>query len=238
MLLDIHSHILPGVDDGAESISESIKILKMMKSQGIKAVIATPHFDPANENKEQIKKRIQTVYGELLDQIKERNLPEVFLGYEVMFRYGMSDIQDLDSLTLAGTNKILIELPYGIITNRIITELEEIAFTRKLSPIIAHLERYKHCEGIEKIYDAIYNGVVEAQVTADTTQGILAKKNISKLLKKDVFTYLGSDAHSPDLRPPMVDSFLKFVKRYHGYFYDQLLDANKKLYKDMKKPTN
>ena len=238
MILDIHSHILPGLDDGAKDYNESLKLLSMMKAQGVDVVVATPHLDPSKPTAEEKRARVIDAYNELCRLTEGKNMPEIHLGYELVFFYGISEKPNLADFTIAGTNKILIELPFGRMTDRIVSELEEIAFSRKLTPVLAHLERYTKYEGIEKIYDAVYNGVAEAQVSADTIKGFWEKMNIGKLLKKDIFIYLGSDAHSSDLRPPMMDSFLKFVQKHHKYFYKQMLHSNRKLYKDMKKPTN
>lgn len=237
MILDTHSHIIPGVDDGAKSFQESIKILEMMKKQGVDVVVATPHLNLLKPSALQKREKVLAQYNELCQLTENINVPQIYLGYELVFSYGMSEDPNLDKFTIAGTDKILIELPFGRMTNRIIAELEEITFTRKLTPVLAHLERYTQFEGVDRIYDAIYSGVAEAQITADTVDGFWNKITVGKLLKKDIFTYLGSDSHSIDERPPKMDTFLKYVQRHHKYFYNQMLIANKNLYKDMKKPT-
>ncbi|MBR5452053.1 MAG: hypothetical protein IKV36_03550 [Clostridia bacterium] len=237
MILDIHSHILPSVDDGAKDLSESLKILKMMKEQGADAVVATPHFDLAASDVLQKRDKIISQYNELCLSAKSQNLPEIYLGYELVFRYGMSENPELDKFTIAGTDKILIELPFGRITNKIVAELEEIAYARKLTPILAHLERYNRYEGIQKIYEVVENGDVKAQVTADTVSDFWDKMLVAKLMKRNVFTYLGSDAHSVDERAPKIDAFMKYANRHHKAFCEKMKNANKNLYKDMKKPT-
>ena len=237
MILDIHSHVLPAVDDGAKDLKEALKILKMMKEQGVDVVVATPHFDLAAPDVMQKREKILSAYKKLTSAANDESTPEIHLGYELAFRYGMSENADLDKFTIAGTNKILIELPFGRITNKIISELEEIAYARKLTPILAHLERYNRYEGIEKIYEAIENGDIKAQVTADAVSGFWDKILVSKLIKRDVFTYLGSDAHSVDARPPMIEKFLRYANRHHKAFCKKMKLANENLYKDMKKPT-
>lgn len=229
MILDIHSHILPGIDDGAKNINETVSLLEMMKEQGTTAVIATPHFDLSKPTKDQKREKIVSTYGEVLKAVSDKNLPEIYLGYEVVFSYGISEIPDLDKFTLAGTNKILIELPFGRMTDRIISELEEIAFTRKLVPILAHLERYTRYEGINKIYEAVWNKTASAQVTADTVCDFWSKRDISKLIRKEIFTYIGSDAHSVDTRPPYTERFVSFIKSKHKDFYNEALAASKSL---------
>lgn len=237
MILDIHSHILPGIDDGAKNFEESIKLLQMMKNQGVDIVVATPHLDISEPNALEKRDEVISQYKKLCEMASGKKLPEIYLGYELVFRYGMSENPNLDKFTIAGTNKILIELPFGRITNKIIAEIEEIAYARRLTPVLAHLERYIQYEGVDKIYDAVLNGDVEAQISADVVDGFWDRMFASRLIKKDVFTYFGSDAHSVEKRPPMVDRFMKFAKKYHKSFLKKTNEASKKLYMDMKKPT-
>ena len=237
MILDIHSHVLPAVDDGAKDLKEALKILEMMKEQGVDVVVATPHLDLTSPCAMQIREKIISAYNNLILSTDSEISPEIYLGYEVAFCYGISENADLEKFTIAGTDKILIELPFGRITNKTVSELEEIAYARRLTPILAHLERYNRYEGIEKIYEAIENGDIKAQVTADAVSGFWDKILVSKLIKKDVFTYLGSDAHSVDARPPMIEKFLRYANRHHKAFCKKMKLANENLYKDMKKPT-
>ena len=79
-MLDIHSHILPGVDDGSKSLDESVKILEMMKEQGITDVIATPHFYAFRENLDEYLKKIQDSYNLLKSYVAGMNLPDIYLG--------------------------------------------------------------------------------------------------------------------------------------------------------------
>ena len=83
-MLDIHSHILPGVDDGSKSLDESVKILEMMKEQGITDVIATPHFYAFRENLDEYIKKIQNSYSQLKLHVADMDLPDIFLETEVL----------------------------------------------------------------------------------------------------------------------------------------------------------
>ena len=85
ILLDIHSHILPGVDDGAKNTEESLELLRMMKSQGITDVIATPHFYAMSENLENYQKKISAAYNILTEAIKGADMPRIYIGSVVLF---------------------------------------------------------------------------------------------------------------------------------------------------------
>ncbi len=233
MFLDIHSHVLFGVDDGAKTIEESLELLRLVKSQGTDAIIATPHFFPNKETASAKKDIIIRNHKELWEAAKGEIYPELFLGYEVSFFYGISNYESLDELTLGGSDKILIELPFSRITDKVAYELEEIAFSRKLTPILAHIERYRSYEGIEKIDDLIYNDVVRAQTTSSCAVGFSNKRDISRLLEKGIITYFGSDAHNMTARPPHNDKFLKFAQKKHYPFYEKMLESNKRLYNSM-----
>ena len=87
--MDIHSHILPSVDDGASNIEESVELLNMMKSQGITDVIATPHFDASVNNIDDFKVAVSSSLLALNEEIKDMNLPNVYLGSEVYYFRGI-----------------------------------------------------------------------------------------------------------------------------------------------------
>ena len=93
IILDIHSHILPGVDDGAADLNESVKLLEALFEQGVTDVVATPHFYPMDEDIDSFKDRIGRAYLRLWEKSEGRNLPNIYLGAEVLYyRYiGNSD---------------------------------------------------------------------------------------------------------------------------------------------------
>ena len=85
VLMDIHSHILPGVDDGPKDIETSLSILEMMKAQGITDVIATPHFDARYDDIGYFKQKITRAFEDLELFTRDKGLPNIYMGSEVYY---------------------------------------------------------------------------------------------------------------------------------------------------------
>lgn len=215
-ILDIHSHILPGVDDGAKDIASSIELLKMMRDQGITAVVATPHFYASEDNLEEFTTQINSSYNRLKAAIDGIGLPEIYLGAEVYYFRGIRRSSSIRSLCIEGTNYLLLELPYRAIDNSTIEDIVEIHSNYNIIPIIAHIERYYKEKGFKQLLELVKDGVVYAQVNAASLLQPPFSKIIQKLMKKGYISFIATDAHSPEMRPPFMDLALKEVERLFG----------------------
>ena len=114
-MIDIHSHILPGVDDGAENLEISVELLKSQYKQGITTVVATPHFYPANNSVENFIKKRNLAFEELNNYIRNnsiKDIPEIILGAEIHFSTDICNV-DIRPLLIENTNFVLFELPYN-----------------------------------------------------------------------------------------------------------------------------
>ena len=117
--VDFHSHILPGVDDGSKSVEESLELLRMEAQQGIRHVLATPHFYASHDTPERFLKRRAAAWEKLRAAMaNEPGLPEVTLGAEVYYFNGISDSDVLKELTIGKKRFILIEMPLPPWTDR------------------------------------------------------------------------------------------------------------------------
>ena len=111
-IVDFHSHILPGIDDGSQSLEESIAMLRMEAEQGIRYVVATPHFYPRYETPESFLEKRSQAESLLRSALKqEKNLPQVAMGAEVYYFRGISESEFLPRLTIQGGQCILLEMP-------------------------------------------------------------------------------------------------------------------------------
>ena len=143
MLTDVHSHILPGMDDGSTGVEMSLEMLRREASAGISRVIATPHFyarydDPAvflearAQAERQLRRELEVNPG----------FPEITVGAEVHFFPGISHSDVLKALTIGGKRCILIEMPDSPWTDSMYRELEKMPERQGLIPVVAHVDRY------------------------------------------------------------------------------------------------
>ena len=111
-LIDFHSHILPGIDDGSKTVDMSIAMLRMEAEQGIRHVVATPHFYPQHDTPERfLRRRAEAEYVLREAMGKYDNLPKLSLGAEVYYFPGISDSESISKLTIDQKRCILIEMP-------------------------------------------------------------------------------------------------------------------------------
>ena len=143
MFTDFHSHILPGIDDGSSSVEESLKLLEIEAEQGIKRVVATPHFYANHDSPERFLERRKNAKALLEKALENRiDMPKIEIGAEVHFFRGISDSEFLPELTITNKRFILIEMPDSDWSESMYSELESIYYQRGITPIIAHMDRY------------------------------------------------------------------------------------------------
>lgn len=195
--IDIHSHILYGIDDGSKSLEESKKIIKQHIEMGFKDIVVTPHYIENsdyitnNEEKEKILKTLK----------KEFNDINLYLGNEVFINNNIEELLNNNEIsTINGSKYLLIELPlHNKIKNAtdIIYELR----IKGIIPIIAHPERY---EFVQKNPDSVDELIEEGAILQSNYGSIIgvygehAKKTMKKLLKKNVISVLATDIHFPN----------------------------------------
>ena len=159
-MIDFHTHILPAVDDGSTSIDESIALLEMLKEQGIDRVIATPHFDPRTDTPDEFLNRRNEAMRALSSAIGDMDLPEIVLGAEVSYFYGISRIDRLSELRISGTKLLLVEMPMSKWSDAMVKELVELAAYSDFKPVLAHVERYARLVPDKVIGNLVDSGVL------------------------------------------------------------------------------
>ncbi len=210
--LDIHAHILPAVDDGASDIQTSIQLLEMLKSQGVTDVIATPHFYPDSDNAEDFVELVKTAYKELFSEISQLDLPRVFLGCELRYFGGIGKSSAIKQFVISGTNYLLLELPYGApITKIVLQDIIDIGERQGLVPILAHIERYNKVPGYKKLLKLIDEGYAIAHINASAVVAKETTRLCEKLIKGRFVSFIASDTHSPEHRPPQIDKALSVI---------------------------
>ncbi len=216
MIVDIHAHILPHVDDGAKNIEESLALLDMMKAQGITTVIATPHFYAAYDTAEDFENRITAAHHELLAATKGKKLPSIILGSEVLYYRYIGNSESIHKFCLNHADVLLLELSDNLIDDGLFEDLRLLIYDRHITPIIAHIERYHRAPYYKKLIRFVMENGLPAQINASSLFIRSEARIVQKLLKQEIVTYLATDTHSVDWRPPMMAAALKQIVEKFG----------------------
>lgn len=218
MLFDIHSHILPSVDDGSQSMSESLQLLSLMRSQGITDVIATPHFYPLEDTFDDYKCRIAKAYKALLKETEGKDLPNIYLGSEVLYYRYIGSSESVYGLCLNNSRYLLLELTDECICKEFFEDMENLYNKLGITPIIAHLERYCYAPNYKKLLKYIKNSALLAQINASSLFS-QSRKVTEKLIKGGYVNFIATDAHSVTRRPPLMKQALAEITERLGTEY-------------------
>lgn len=215
MIIDFHSHILPGIDDGSASVEESIAMLRMEAEQGIRRVVATPHFYAKHDTPEQFFARRREAEQRLREAMERHTgLPELSIGAEVHFFNGMSYTDQLQQLTIDSKSCILIEMPVCRWSDSMYQEMENIWIRQGVTPVIAHVDRYLspfRTDGIPKRLEEL---PVYVQANASFFLRGSTRRLAMKMLRKDQIHLLGSDCHNLTERIPNLEAAIKMIQKY------------------------
>ncbi len=211
MLTEHHCHILPQIDDGSRSVEMSLKMIGMMRAQGVNEIFATPHFYAHREKDiaSYLAKR-QAALQKLVDA--DASNASIRLGAEVAIEHGISQMKGIEQLRLGDTDYILLELPYGSFSHWQLEEINEIACEYGLTPIIAHIHRYLDDYSRDEMNEVLRTDAV-FQINNEAFGNHKEKKFVKSLIR-DGYPYLfGSDAHNLDDRRPNWDLLKKKVRQ-------------------------
>lgn len=208
-MIDIHSHVLPGIDDGSRDAEESLAMLRLSARQGVHCMAATPHFYPMENSPERFLVRRQAAVEQLRAAWRP-GLPKLLLGAEVYFFEGMSHVEELDTLCLEGTRLLLLEMPFSRWPDRVVAEAVSLQEQRGLTVLLAHIERYFRWQP-KGIWDELLDMGLLMQCNANFFLDWRTKRKAARMLDEGKIHFLGSDAHNMTSRPPRLGEALAAV---------------------------
>ncbi len=227
--IDMHSHILPGMDDGSRSMEQTLRMLGIAVEEGITTMVATPHNMPGKgcPPGNVVRRNVE----ELRRVIEKEGIPmEIVVGTEYYYREEVLDVLDSeDVVTLGDSDCVLVEFEPMAERNYIRNALRNI-LGLGYTPVVAHVERYaKLMEDTSVLNDMKKNGILiqvnAMSVTGDN--GRQSKKDVRGLLKKGLVDFVGTDAHSDGRRAPYLGKCADILYRRYGTTYaDALLFEN------------
>ena len=218
-MIDFHSHILPGIDDGSKSVSESLELIKKETEQGVTGIALTPHFYAEKDDKNYLQRRKQS-FEELTEAISGIGPDDEIrfvLGAEVCFFPGCSKAEIMDELTLGNSRYLLLEMPFSQWDRNVVTEVISLIEDRNIIPVLAHIERYYQFQRNKAFWNEISDMDVVTQMNAGAFTGDLFKRMRNfRILKKSAGVVMGSDCHSVHRRPPNLMEGRNAIEKHFG----------------------
>ncbi|HWP50597.1 MAG TPA: CpsB/CapC family capsule biosynthesis tyrosine phosphatase [Clostridia bacterium] len=216
MILDLHTHILPGIDDGAKSVEVSAEMLAEIARQQSEPVVLTPHFYPYECSLDDFLKKRTAAYAQLKNVMQEQT--PVLVGCEIFLSPLLIKNQNLRRLCISGTDFALIELPFTErLEDKTLRLLEDLRYNHGIKPILAHVERYRFITQSRDMVDTLISCGCMIQVNAESFLTSPLKRHfVFDLLKCSKIDFLGSDCHNMTTRPPNLLRAVDFIVKKRG----------------------
>ena len=196
-MIDFHTHILPGMDDGSRSVEQSRRMLQGMAAQGVDTVVATPHYYRHENTPAEFAARRRVALAALGDVRNVTVLP----GAEVAYFPGISDCRELDVLCVEGTKTLLLEMPFRPWNDAMVRDV--LALTERHTVVLAHVERYWFMQP-GSVRRQILHSACRMQVNAMGLCIWPLSAIERRCLVRGVVQVIGSDCHGHRFRPPCV----------------------------------
>ena len=233
-IIDVHAHILPGIDDGSRNWEESRLMLQMAYEQGIRQIIATPHYRSGRRSI-----NLKDLAGQLQEEAEAiRPDLQIFLGEELYYHEGLAgELKEGMALTLAGTRYVLVEFSPETTYPALYQALRKLIMARYI-PVLAHIERYQCLRNQNSLAEL---GTLDClfQMNYSSLAGSALDQSVRwcrrQVLEERVHL-LGSDMHRMDYRKPDLTGALRWLRTHiprrqlRGLVYrnaDELLRSGK-----------
>ena len=220
-MTDLHTHILPGIDDGSKNTEMSIQMLKAELEQGIDSVALTSHFYRDLETPEMFLKKRQNAFEELRKAISASSgsFPKLYLGAEVAWVQGLSEWEEAEALCYEGTRFMLVEPPFQPWTSVFLRELLELQSRRNITPVIAHIDRYYNSQTKESL-KAILEMDFPVQISSSAFLDFWSKGTALRYIREGKAQLIISDCHNMSSRKPnLCEAMEVIIKRFGNDAY-------------------
>lgn len=208
-MIDIHSHILPGMDDGSRSVEESLAMLEALAAQGITCVAATPHFYAEENSPERFLAR-RAASAEHLRVAWRPGLPELRLGAEVCYFEGIGRCEGIERLCIEDTGLLLLEMPFSQWGCHALHEVWELQNRLGVTVLLAHIERYLRWQSGEA-WRVLGEWGVLNQCNASFFLDWRTRGKAMRMLRDGRVHLLGSDCHNMEERKPRFGEALEVL---------------------------
>lgn len=219
-MTDLHTHILPGIDDGAPDMETALHMLEAEYKQGVNTIALTPHFYRSCEHISDFLARRESSWEKLKSKLNN-NHPQLILAAEVAYVPGMADWTELEQLCYTGTKLLLVEPPMTPWNDEMFHQLYAIEGRRGITPIIAHFDRYIKMQSKAHIEQLLEMGFPIQVGTASLLR--FFERNQAMKLITEYGAVLVSDCHNMNTRPPNLGEAAHKLKKKLGGKADDIL---------------
>ena len=231
-IFDCHTHILPGIDDGSESVEMTKELLELEKKDGVSDIVFTPHFYASRNSINRFLEKRDESFGKVLEILGSTGYLEENLrvGAEVYYFENISKAEELCKLCISGTNYLLIEMPFAQWTKKNIDEIEYIIKNRGINVIIAHLERFYKFQKNKEFFDRLLDMDLMIQINGEAfLESFFVKRWADKFIASKTNVILGSDCHNTSGRVPNLLKARDKIRKKHGQEVLDNIDRNSAL---------
>ena len=214
-MIDFHSHVLPGIDDGSASVEVSLQMLARSAEQGIELVCLTPHFYPSREDPKSFLHARAHAWEKLKPNLPE-NAPKTLLGAEVYFFSGISRNEEIAGLELEGTDILLLEMPFEKWSDAIVREVVELNDRPEVRVMLAHIERYIKYQSRD-VWEYFLDNRIIMQSNAEFFLDWKTKHKALRMLRQGRIHVISSDAHNLTDRRPRIGEALEAIPDEDAY---------------------
>ncbi len=227
-LVDVHSHILPGIDDGSPDVETSLKMIEALQSQGARAIVLTPHYYSDSISYEDFVARRDNALH-LLEKSLPPGSPKLIPAAEVYITKYLLNNSNLDALKIGNTNYALIEHPFSCdFSQETYDRLLSLNYDYGIKPILAHIERYPAFMDDGDLLDSYIEMGCIAQVNissfVDSSRSL--RKKLFKYLESGRIHLIGTDCHNLSSRKPDFETGVNAIIKKCGAEAVDVLERN------------
>lgn len=212
-MIDFHSHILPQVDDGSRSLEQTRQMLRLAADQGVRYMVATPHFYGDQMMPRDFLNKRQRAFDSVMTG---QTMPALGLGAEVYYFDNMSRSDDMQKLQINDSGLLLVEMPFSGWTDRMVRDVCSLQDRQGLTPVLAHVERYRGADQFPRYRDQLLSEGVLMQANAGSFGLIRTGFWLRQQIRKGCVHFLGSDCHNLTTRPPNMETAVQVIERRLG----------------------
>ena len=223
-MIDFHTHILPGIDDGSMDIKMTEKMLEKEQADEVMHIYATPHFYANRRSVEFFLERRNGAFEKVRELLESRpELPKVTAGAEVYYFSGIGKAEHLDQLCIEGTDILLLEMPFEQWHRNMARDVDDIINRRGIRIVLAHVERYERFQKDRDTWKRILDMPLTIQLNTEYiihSGSWLRQSKEHKFCMQMLADYdniiIGTDCHNMTRRAPNLGKARSVIEKKLG----------------------